>query len=101
MCSSDLFNYVFSFALGFIDGYNGNVDPDFGLGPLGGIYTVISLLPGLAVTVRRLHDTGKSGWMLLLVFLPIIGWIWLFVLTVTEGDAGQNDYGPNPKGVGV
>ena len=96
-----LFNYVFSFALGFIDGYNGNVDPDFGLGPLGGIYTVISLLPGLAVTVRRLHDTGKSGWMLLLVFLPIIGWIWLFVLTVTEGDAGQNDYGPNPKGVGV
>ena len=55
------------------------------------------LIPSLAVGVRRLHDVGKSGWMLLLAFIPIIGAIWLFVLFVTEGDMGDNEYGMNPK----
>ncbi|WP_378185837.1 DUF805 domain-containing protein [Aquimarina sp. W85] len=61
------------------------------------VYILIVLVPSLAVTVRRLHDTGKSGWMLLIALVPLIGSIWLFVLYVTEGDQGDNQYGPDPK----
>ena len=54
-------------------------------------------IPSLAVAIRRLHDIGKSGWYYLLVLIPIIGAIWLIVLFVTEGEQGENQYGPNPK----
>lgn len=50
-------------------------------------------LPGLAVTVRRLHDTGHSGWWVLIAFVPIIGWIVLLVWMVNKGDEGANQYG--------
>ena len=50
------------------------------------------LLPGLAVAVRRLHDTNRSGWWLLLMLIPILGWIWLIVLYLIKGDEGPNDY---------
>lgn len=55
------------------------------------------LIPGLSVSVRRLHDVGKSGWMLLIALIPLIGAIWLFVLLVTDSKPGENEYGPNPK----
>ena len=55
------------------------------------------LVPALAVTVRRLHDTGKSGWMYLLVIIPYIGSLIIFIFTVIEGDKGDNKYGPDPK----
>ena len=55
------------------------------------------LVPALAVTVRRLHDTGKSGWMYLLVIIPYIGNLIIFIFTVIEGDKGDNKYGPDPK----
>ncbi|MBQ4818929.1 DUF805 domain-containing protein [Aquimarina sp. MMG016] len=61
------------------------------------IYALGVLVPGLAVAVRRLHDTGKSGWMILVGLIPLIGGIWLLVLYVTEGDKGDNEYGPDPK----
>jgi uncharacterized membrane protein YhaH (DUF805 family) len=61
------------------------------------LYLLIIFLPSLAVQVRRLHDVGKSGWYLLLAFIPLIGTIWLFVLFVTEGDRGPNAYGEDPK----
>lgn len=51
----------------------------------------------MAVAVRRLHDLGKSGWMLLIVLIPIVGGIWMFVLMVTEGQQGKNEYGTDPK----
>ena len=73
---------------------------DFAAGTYGVIYILYSLgllIPGLAVTVRRLHDTGKSGWMILISFIPIIGTIWLLILLVTDGDFGENQYGLNPK----
>ena len=57
----------------------------------------IHLVPGLAVTVRRLHDTGKSGWLYLLVIIPYIGSLIIFIFTVIEGDKGDNKYGPDPK----
>ena len=57
------------------------------------------LIPGLAVSVRRLHDIGKSGWMYLIILIPLIGVIWLLVLFVTEGENHDNKWGPNPKGI--
>ena len=59
-----------------------------------------TFLPGLAVAVRRLHDVGKSGWFYFIVLIPLIGAIWLLVLFFTEGNKGDNEYGPDPKGVG-
>lgn len=66
--------------------------------------SVVSLglfLPALAVTVRRLHDIGKSGWNVLFAFLPIIGWILLIIWLVKEGDQGDNEYGADPKGSSI
>tara|TARA_B110000967_G_C18677564_1_gene456331 strand:+ start:250 stop:636 length:387 start_codon:yes stop_codon:yes gene_type:complete len=57
----------------------------------------IHFIPALSVVVRRLHDIGKSGWMYLVVFIPIIGFIWILVLLVKDGEAGDNEYGANPK----
>ena len=59
-------------------------------------YYVLMMLPSLAVAVRRLHDTGKSGWMLLLACIPLVGF-WILALMFTEGDQRENKYGPNPK----
>ena len=55
------------------------------------------LVPSLAVTVRRLHDTGKSGWFYLLALIPYIGGLIIFIFTVLDGDKGDNAYGPDPK----
>jgi uncharacterized membrane protein YhaH (DUF805 family) len=74
---------------------------DFVIGTWGILYLVYGLgtfLPAWAVSVRRLHDVGKSGWFLLIVLIPLIGAIWLLVLTLTEGDRAMNQYGDDPKG---
>ncbi len=70
---------------------------DSGLGVFSGLFSVSTIIPWFSLSVRRLHDVGKSGKYLLLVFFPIIGWVWLFVLTVIEGDKGSNKYGLDPK----
>ena len=54
-------------------------------------------MPSLAVAVRRLHDIGKSGWMLLIGLIPLVGAIWLLILLLRDSEAGENKYGPNPK----
>ena len=92
-----LLNLIFGFIIGFIDGVIGTFNAEIGIGLLGGLFMLALIIPGLAVTVRRLHDVGKSGWMLLIVFIPIIGAIWLFILYVTDSNSGENKYGPNPK----
>jgi uncharacterized membrane protein YhaH (DUF805 family) len=61
------------------------------------IYFVVSIIPSIAVTVRRLHDTNKSGWWYFINFVPFIGPIWLFILMVQEGNVGDNQYGTDPK----
>ena len=61
------------------------------------IYSIAIIIPGLALTVRRLHDTGKSGWFLFLGLIPYIGGIVLFVFMVSNSQTGENKYGPNPK----
>ena len=55
------------------------------------------VVPSIAVTVRRLHDVGQSGWFLLLAFIPYIGNLIIFVFSVIEGNKGTNKYGPDPK----
>ena len=58
-------------------------------------------MPQLSVTVRRLHDIGKSGWYYLFVLIPIVGWIILLVYFCTDSDALANEYGENPKNLGI
>lgn len=60
-------------------------------------YSFAVLIPGLAMAVRRLHDTGKSGWFMLLSLIPYIGGIILFVFMVQDSQPGANQYGTNPK----
>lgn len=55
------------------------------------------IVPTYAVTARRLHDTGRSGWWILINFIPYIGGIWLFVLTCLDSKPGTNKWGDNPK----
>lgn len=92
-----LFNFIIFMVLAFIDGLLGLFDFAAGIGILTGIYSLFIIIPSIAVTVRRLHDTGKTGWTILVSLIPIIGFIWLLVLMVTEGDRGINRYGSNPK----
>jgi len=70
---------------------------DLGYGWLYLIGGLVHLIPGLALSVRRLHDVGKSGWFLLIILIPLIGGIWLLVLECTEGNKSENKWGPNPK----
>ena len=60
-------------------------------------YVLVSFIPALAVMVRRLHDIGKSGWMVFVSCVPFIGGLWLLALLLGEGDTGENIYGPDPK----
>ncbi|WP_226657145.1 DUF805 domain-containing protein [Pseudalkalibacillus hwajinpoensis] len=64
---------------------------------LTGIYSLFILLPGLAVTVRRLHDTGRSGWWILIGLIPLIGSIVILVFTCLESEREENRFGSNPK----
>ncbi len=71
----------------------------FGYPMLSGLFALASFLPSLAVGVRRLHDTGRSGWWLLIGLIPLVGFIVLIIFYVGDSQPGVNKYGPNPKGV--
>ena len=86
-----LFNFLIALGLGIIEGIIGTG------GLLGGLYGLGVLIPGLAVSVRRLHDTNRSGWWLLIGLVPLIGLIVLIVFYVQDSDAADNAFGPNPK----
>ena len=60
---------------------------------LGGLLSLALLLPILAVTARRLHDIGKSGWLMLIGLIPLIGWLLLIYWYVQPSAEGANDYG--------
>ena len=92
-----LFNILISIALGVVDGLTGTLNPMTGIGLLGGVYAIAVIVPGMAVTVRRLHDTGRSGWWVLLALIPIIGGLVLLYFLVLDSDPGSNDYGDCPK----
>lgn len=63
-----------------------------------GLFSLVVLIPGLAVTVRRLHDTGRSGWWVLLFFLPLIGPLVLLIFALLDSQPGSNRWGVSPKG---
>lgn len=92
-----LFNIIFSIVASMVDNMAGLADPMTGYGPISGLYSLAVLLPGLAVSARRLHDTGRSGWLLLLALIPLIGAIVLIVFFAQDSKPGPNRYGPNPK----
>lgn len=88
-----LFNLIVSLGLGTVGAVT---DLEF----LSGLYGLLALIPSIAVGVRRLHDSGKSGLWLLVSFLPFIGWIVLIYFLVQETQYFDNQYGPNPKRFG-
>jgi uncharacterized membrane protein YhaH (DUF805 family)/ribosomal protein L32 len=66
-------------------------------GLLGAIYSLLVFIPSLAVTVRRLHDTNRSGWSMLINLIPLFGWFFLLTFLIQDSTLGENQYGPNPK----
>lgn len=82
-----LFNLIISFVFGFVCGL-------MQVPQLAHIYTIAVLIPGIAVSVRRMHDIGKSGWFILIPLYNI-------VLAATEGEKGTNQYGIDPKEVNI
>ena len=87
-----LFNAIFAIAAMILDNVLGLAIKDVGYGPLYLVYAFATLIPGLAVLVRRLHDTGKSGWYIFLGLIPCVGGIILLVFAATDGDAGENEF---------
>jgi uncharacterized membrane protein YhaH (DUF805 family) len=79
---------------------NGDVErfiANGGGGIVGLIWILATIVPAVAVLVRRLHDIGRSGWWALIGFVPVAGAIALLVFTVADSEARQNSYGPSPK----
>jgi uncharacterized membrane protein YhaH (DUF805 family) len=94
-----LFSTLIVIALSVIDGMTGSYNEDTGWGLLSGLYSLAVLLPSIAVGTRRLHDTSRTGWWLLIGLIPVIGTIVLIVFFVLDSTPGDNAYGPNPKGI--
>ena len=83
-----LFNFLAIVLLALIDGVLGTFSEEAGIGLLSGIYVLAIFIPSIAVTVRRLHDTDRSGWWILLSFLPLIGGLVLLVFEVLDSTPG-------------
>ena len=91
-----LFNLIALAVLGLIESTIG-LSGQNGYGILTGLYSRAMILPLIALAVRRLHDTGRSGWWILIGLVPLVGPIVLIVFYVTDSQPGSNQYGPNPK----
>jgi len=90
-----LVSFIISLVIQFVEYILGSS------GILGAVYGLAVLLPSLAVSVRRLHDIGRSGWWLLIGLVPVVGVIVLIVFAVQDSQPGANAYGPNPKAAPV
>ena len=92
-----LFNTLFLVALLGVDAITGMMRAHAGIGLLSGLFGLATFLPSLGVLVRRLHDTGRSGWWILIGLVPFVGGIVLLVFMFLDSQPGNNQYGPNPK----
>lgn len=92
-----LFSALISIGLMIIDVVAGTFSTEGGIGLLSGIYGLAVLIPSIAVLFRRLHDTSRSGWWLLIALIPIIGPIVLIVFLASDSKPDENQYGPSPK----
>lgn len=90
-----LFVVLLGIVTSIIDGILGTVTAN-GVGLISSIASLALIIPSIAVAVRRLHDTDRSGWFYLLNFIPIIGWIVLIVFFVQQGTNGRNRFGDDP-----
>ena len=86
-----LFNAIITIILSFLQSI-ADIDKI-----LTGIYGLLTLLPSLAVGARRLHDSGRSGWWLLIGIIPFIGTIILLIFFCLDSEEGENRFGANPK----
>ena len=93
-----LVSFIIVLVLTVLDNQLGSFHRATDLGLFVSLYYLAVLIPNIAVTVRRVHDIGRSGWWLLIVFIPIVGIIVLFVFMVLDSQPGSNQFGPNPKG---
>lgn len=92
-----LFNFVIGFFLGIIDGLLGTFNAEAQVGLLGTLYSLFVLIPSIALSVRRLHDIGRTGWWLLIAFIPFIGAIVLLIFFVLDSREEGSKYGPPRK----
>jgi uncharacterized membrane protein YhaH (DUF805 family) len=94
-----LFNFLAVVVLSVVDMGIGTFDEKAEIGLLSGVYLLAVLIPSIAVTVRRLHDTDRSGWWILLNVIPVVGSVLILVFVILDSQPGGNRFGPNPKGV--
>ena len=92
-----LFTVLAGIVLAVVDTLTGTMGMFGDSGLLGGLFELGVIVPSLALGVRRLHDINRTGWWLLLLFVPVIGWIVLIVWAIKRGDKGPNKYGPDPR----
>ena len=88
-----LINILIMLGLTIVEGTSGVTDG----GVLSALYSLAVVIPSIAVTVRRLHDTGRSGWWILLPLIPVLGAFVLLVFTCLDSEPDTNRYGANPK----
>ncbi len=86
-----LVHIIIVFVIGFIEGLAGSS------GVVSGLYLLAVLIPSIAVSVRRLHDTDRSGWWVFIGLIPLVGVIVLLIFTVLDSTPGENRFGANPK----
>ena len=99
-----LVNVAISIVLGIVDAATGTASAlaaggmaSYSPGILGSIYGLAVLIPSIAVTVRRLHDTDRSGWWFFIQLIPVVGGIVILVFACLEGTRGPNRFGADPK----
>ncbi|WP_417389077.1 DUF805 domain-containing protein [Gimesia sp.] len=91
-----LFNILISFVIGILGAIIGETGGLITVS-LSGLYSLFIFIPSIAVTVRRLHDTNRTGWWILISLIPFFGAIILFIFMILDSDPNANAYGENPK----
>ncbi len=92
-----LFNILVVGVFGLIDQVMGTFNFDASYGPLSAIYTLAMILPGLGVSIRRLHDTGRSGWWFMITIIPVVGLLVFLYFALLDSDPNPNQYGESPS----
>jgi uncharacterized membrane protein YhaH (DUF805 family) len=93
-CRSEYWYWVLFIILADI--VAGIIDYALGMQIVSSLFGLVTLLPGIAVSIRRLHDLDRTGWWILLGLIPIIGWIILLIWYISKGTDGPNRFGPDP-----
>jgi len=77
--------------------YEQHPDVPQGFGIITSIWALITLVPSIALGVRRLHDINMNGWFIIVSYAPLVGWGWFFIYSLLRGSEGENNYGPEPE----